>query len=61
MTPLQLMLARHAVEIAECPIEHAEKVAIAHMFESFEAYTRINEKSVKRAAGFELLGFVDYA
>jgi len=35
MTTLQLMLARHAVEIAECPSEHAMEVAEKHMNESF--------------------------
>ena len=39
MTPLQLMLARHAVEIAECPAEHAVAVAEKHFNEAMTLRT----------------------
>ena len=37
--PLHQMLLRHAVEIAECPTEHAMAVAEAHHKESLSAFT----------------------
>ncbi len=39
MTDLRAMLARHAAEIAECPPEHAAKVAEAHFLDALRLRT----------------------